>query len=731
MSRLDRFARPRRTVHSPASARRAALALTLAILGIAAVAGPAPAALDRKYDPAGLEYPPLRPIRSFKPERFELSNGMVVYLQEDSRLPLVTGSLYCAASAAWAPAGKTGLGGLTGQVIRSGGSTTHGGDYLDDRLAAIGASISTSISQDFAGGGFRCLKENSAEVIGLLAEILQGPAFPEDKIELGKVGLRRNIAQRNDDLTSILFRLVGQSIYGKDHPFARQAEYATVEAITREDLVGFHRLCYAPERTYLVVYGDFKAAEMKKLLTARFSGWKKTGVAAPAMPADPKPGTPRLVFAPKNDVTQSGILLGHYGYRASDPDYAAMDIYENVLGGGWQSRLFNKIRTERGLAYAAGANAGGGFVRPGNFLAYSLTRSESTFVALDLLRSEVVRTLNEPLGEDEVRRARESVLNSLVFNYASPSAAAFRGAFYEAFGYPQDFLQRYQKGVEAATAASVQEAARRKVRPGEFVTIVVGKEADFDRKLESAGLPVERVDISIPPPPSKVAAGDAGPEALARGAKLLAKATELAGGSAAWSAVKTVRTTSQLNISMQGQSIQAKQVLAWQLPSLRAMSMTLPFGEMQSGFDGTIGWRKMMGQIQEDPAGGRQSAEAYARSLFNLFANGSKLQVQAMEPKTLDGVKYDVALVKSDEVKDWLLYFAPDGTLGRMEYQSQGPQGPSVEMQVYSDWKPVGGIRYPYAVVVYLGGEKYAEAQIESAEVNPALDPAQFAKPAN
>ncbi|MEO5616224.1 MAG: pitrilysin family protein [Candidatus Eisenbacteria bacterium] len=708
------------------------LTIALALVAASMATRTASAALDPKYDPTGLKYPTLNSIRTYKPERFVLKNGMVVYLQEDHRLPLVTGTLYCRASSAWAPAEKAGLGGLTGQVMRSGGSAAHNGDFLDDRLAAIGASINTGISQDFATASFRCLKENSTEVIGLLAEVLTTPAFPEDKLELGKVGLRRQIAQRNDDLTQVLNRVANAAIFGKDHPFVRQPEYATVDAISRADLASFHRLSYTPDRAYCVIYGDFKPADMKKLVTARFAGWKKSGIAAPAMPGDPVLGQPRLVFAPKEDVTQSGVMIGHLGYKASDPDHSAMDIYENVLGGGWQSRLFNKIRTERGLAYAAGASAGSGYARPGVFVAYSLTRSESTLVTTDLLRSEVTRSLNQPLGEEEVKRARESVLNSMVFNYASPSAAAFRSAYYEALGYPQDFLQRYQKGVEATTAASVQEAARRKVHPENFVTVIVGKEKDFDRPLSAVGLPLERVDITIPSPASKVVAGTATPDALANGGKWLAKATELAGGAAAWGAVKSIKTTNQLSVTMQGQSIQAEQVLSWQLPDRRVVLMKLPFGEMISGFDGKVGWRKMMGQIQDDPAGAKQASEEYSQSLFNLFANSAKLQVQAMpESKTVDGVKYDVALVKSEVVKDWMLYFGPDGRLGRMEFQSQGPQGPATETQVLGDWKPVGSIQFPHAITVLLNGEKYVEGKMAAAELNPALDAAMFAKPAN
>lgn len=720
---------PRRGI-SPARLVRSGAA---ALLALAACTSLATAALDPKYDPTKVPIPALHPIKTWTPERFVLGNGMVVYLQEDHDLPLVSATLYCRASSAWAPAGKTGLGGLTGEVMRSGGTAAHSGDWLDDRLAAIGASINTSISNDFALASFNCLKENTAEVVGLFADVLSAPAFPDDKVDLAKIGARRGIAQRNDDLQTVLQRVARQAVFGKDHPYARNSEYATIDAITREDMQKFHQLCFTPDRAYCVVFGDFKAADMKKLLTARFSGWKKSGVPMPAMPPVPSLGTPRLVFAPKDDVTQSGAILAHIGFLASDPDYPAMDVYENVIGGGFQSRLFNKIRTERGLAYAAGASAGGGYTRPGTFSAFTLTRSESTMVALGLLRSEIERSLKEPLGDDEVKRAKESVLNSLVFAYSEPSAAASRAAYYEAIGYPKDFLQKYQKAVEATTAASVQEAARRKVHPENFVTVVVGKESDFDRPLTSLNLPVERVDLTIPSPASKSAASaeSATPAAMEKGKALLANATELAGGPA-WSTVKTWKSAQQLNVTMQGQAIQVDQTLTWQLPDHRVAVQKLPFGEMSMGFDGKTGWRKAMGQIQDDPTAAKQSNEQYAHSLFRLFGEAGKLEVQALaDKKTIDGVAYSVATVKTPDVQDWTLYFAPDGHLARMEYQSNGQQGPEMVAEAYADWKPVGPIEYPHSVTVYRNGEKFATGTLASAEVNATIDPTAFAKPAN
>src|SRR5262245_37012142 len=250
-------------------------------------AAPTHAALDPKFDPTKLTIPTLHPIKDVKPSRHVLGNGLVLYLLENHDLPVVVGQTYVKGSSLWEPADKVGLGGLTGDVMRSGGTAAHSGDWLDDRLAAIGASISTNIDEDLATGGFRCLTENTAEVVGLLAEVLKKPAFPEDKIELAKVGLRRSIAERNDEMFDVLQRVSRIAVYGKDSPYSRVPEYATVEAITRADCQKMHAQVYAPNRAILIIYGDFKKADMQRLVASTFGDWKKDPAASPALPSLP------------------------------------------------------------------------------------------------------------------------------------------------------------------------------------------------------------------------------------------------------------------------------------------------------------------------------------------------------------------------------------------------------------------------------------------------------------
>lgn len=707
---------------------RVVLTLTLALTGFTSVAH----AVDKSiYDPRKITTPPIGRIPAVKPERLVLPNGIVVFMLEAHDLPSVSGVAYFPSSPSLVPATKAGLAGITGQVMRTGGSKAHGGDYLDDHLAAIGAALTSSVAAEQGTGGFRCLTENTAEVIGLWSEVLRAPAFPAEKLELAKVGARQGIASRNDELTDILIRAASQAVYTKDSPWARQPEYATIEAITPADLEALHEKVFVPERAVFAIYGDFRSADMKKLLLKKFGDWTKSGTAAPVLPPVPTSVTPKLFYAPKLDVTQSGIIVAQIGSKANDPDYAAMQVLEQGLGGGFSSRMFNRIRTQRGLAYGTGASAGTDFRRPGVFLAYSLTKSESTMVALDIVREEVRKVTEAPFTPAEIAVAKDAVVNSFVFNFEDPSQTLFRAASYEAMGYPQDFLQTYQKALDGVTAQSVLEAAKRKITPDAQVVVLVGKEADFDRRIETAGLPVERLDITIPPPPSKNVGVVASPAATSKGHALIVAAVNAVGGAAEWSKVRTVSTAAEATINIQGQSLGVTMEEHWALPNKQLSKQKLPFGEVSQAFDGKSGWQSAMGQLQDDPKAGDEIAKDYEKSLWRLFSDATLELVALDKPETVGDAEYAAAVVTGARTQDLTLLFDKSGRLAGLAYQDagSGQMGPARVTQLYSDWQPEGAIQYPRGMKMLRDGKPFIDARLTSLKLNPVLADAIFQKP--
>jgi hypothetical protein len=325
------------------------------------------------------------------------------------------------------------------------------------------------------------------------------------------------------------------------------------------------------------------------------------------------------------------------------------------------------------------------------------------------------------------------VVNGYVFNFEDPSQTLFRAAYYEAIGYPADFLQTYQKSLESVNSASVLAAARRKITPAKQVVIIVGKEADFDRPLASAGLPVERVDMTIPPPPSKRAGGAATPEAKQKGREWLAGAAKAAGGSAAWAAVKTVTVSTEATISVQGQSLAVSGEETWAFPNRQLSSQKLPFGEIRQGFDGTSGWMSGMGQNRDNPKAAEDFARDWERSLWRLFADPSKVELVALETgEKVGDTEYRAASVPGAKSQDLTLLFAADGRLAGFAYQDEGSgqMGPARVVELYDDWGPEGALQYPHVIKVLRDGAIFVDGKVTGLKVNPALSDAVFKKPA-
>ena len=356
------------------------------------------------------------------------------------------------------------------------------------------------MGDDSASASIFCLKEDIEKTLPILADLLQHPAFPQDKIELSKIEQRDSIARRNDDPQSIAFREYGRVIYGKDSPYGRMMENATVNAITREDLVAFHKQYFRPEAVVLGAWGDFSAPAMRAKIEQAFAGWERgpqwQWPAAPAVDAAAKSRS-GLYLINKEDVNQSTVFLGHLGTRLDDPDHAALSVMNGILGEGFASRLFSQVRSEQALAYSVGSFWNAEFEFPGTFAAVGGTKSETTVKIVGAMRHEMDRLAQEPVTDDELTRAKDSILKGMAFDFDSTGKIVNRLMAYEYYAYPRDFLQRYQEGIRKVTKADVQRVAKAYMKSDQFVILVLGKEKDFEAPLASLGK-VTRIDIAIP-----------------------------------------------------------------------------------------------------------------------------------------------------------------------------------------------------------------------------------------
>lgn len=443
---------------------------------------------------------PIPPLRQFKPQeprRIELANGMVIFLQEDHELPLIDGAIRIRGGSRDESADKVGLTQIYGEVWHTGGTKTRTGDDLDDFLESRAAVVETSANMDSTILNWSSLKENFDQIFPVILDMLENPEFRQDKVDLAKNQFGGLIARRNDEIDAIARRESLKLGYGSANPYARTPEYYTISAVTREDLQQWHRRTVAPNNMILGITGDFDPVAMEAMLRAVFSNMAR-GESFVSLQAIFRPTIPGIYFVEKDDVNQSVIDMIDMGIDRHNPDFYAVQVMNELFGGGFSSRLFSNIRSKLGLAYDVGGGIGAGFDHPGILLISMGTKSGSTVAAIEALRQQINQLISGGVTAAEVKRAKDSILNSFIFEFDSKEKVLVERMRYEFYGYPANFLEQYRAGIEKVTPSDVDRVARKYLHPEKMSILVVGNAKDFDRSLTSLGK-VTPVDISILP----------------------------------------------------------------------------------------------------------------------------------------------------------------------------------------------------------------------------------------
>ncbi|HXN46462.1 MAG TPA: pitrilysin family protein [Bryobacteraceae bacterium] len=682
-----------------------------------------------------LKYPPLNQIKVPEPVRFELPNGMVVYLVEDHELPKVTLHATVRVGSRWDPAGKAGLASITGTVMRTGGSTTQSGDQLDEELDRLGASVETGIQEDSGGAFASLLKEDLDRGLAIMADLLQHPAFPQDKIDLAKIAARDSIARRNDNPNGIAFREFNRVIFGKDSAYARMTEYATIDSITRDDLVAFHKRFFQPESTIFGAEGDFNAAEMRARIEKAFGGWARGGGAKLDPPAVDDTARNRTGFysIDKDSMEQSWVVMGMLAGRRDDPDYCALEVMNEILGGGFASRLFSNVRSAQGLAYYVFSNAGAGWDRPGTFAVGGSTKPETTLKIYRSMREQVEKLAASGATADEIARAKDGILKGMAFDFDSTQKILTRMMNYEYYGYPRDYLQRYRDGIEKVTAAQVAEVAGKYLKPAQFAVLVLGKEKGYDGPVSSLGA-VSAIDISIPQPKQEAVAA-ANPEAAARGKELMLAARAAMGGKELMK-VKDVTIVADAVMSTPQGDISLKTESTMSMSGKMLNKIQSSMGEMTVGFDGQAGWMGMGAQTRPMPPSqtGELNASMFRQSIA-LLQNFDKpgYTVQALGPAQIEGKSTEVVAV-SDAASSLQLkvFIEPSTNLIVMKRYTAALMGPPTETEeFYSDYRDIKGVKMPFRIITRQGGKVGADMTVTDVKMNPGIPDAWYKLPAS
>jgi zinc protease len=689
------------TMQTPAMPRKSAAAPSSK-----AAAGPVPSWKD-------LVYPPLHPIATPDVAAVTLPNGMKLYLLEDHELPLVHGAARIRTGNLFDPPDKVGLATMTGMVLRTGGTRARTGDQLDVELESVAASVESNIDETLGSVTFSCLKDNLDEVLTAFHDLLTQPEFRQDKLDLARTELSGGIARRNDEPAGIAEREFTNLVYGKNTPYGWDYEYDTVNRVSRADLISFYQRYFFPANAMLAVWGDFSAPEMKARLEKLFADWTVERPPVPAFPPVAAKPAPGIYLAAKSDVTQTFFSLGHLGGVLKDKDYPALEIMADILGGGFQSRLFRRVRTEMGNAYEIEAYWGANYDHPGLFTMAGSTKAVSTVETLQAILGEVERIRGAEVSEDELKTARNTALNSLVFAFDTKAKTLGRILNYEYYGYPRDFIQQYQHAIEVVTRADVLRVAKQYLAPASFTIVAVGNPEQFGQPLSKFGMPVNAIDLTIPEPKGVTAPSDA--SSLAQGREMLARAQRAVGGADKLAAVKDFTVTQSNRFDAASGRPDAAETDRWIAPSHLRQDSRLSSGPVSTYCDGKIGWLSTSkGAGALTGAGLKVMRDEVFHVYFSLLQAGGDATVAAVDDRTME-------IVAGDEIAR-LVIDPATGLPHELLYESQQANGPPQPVdEEYSDFREVNGIKVPFHVTYHQGGKHLADTTVSQFQINSGL----------
>ena len=442
--------------------------------------------------------PALHDFKPQQPKRIELANGLVIFLQEDHELPFIDGSILIRGGSREEPAAKTGLVSMYGEAWRTSGTAAKSGDALDAELAVKAAAIETGGGLANTSVEWGSFKQDFDSVFGEAVDLLLHPAFKAEKLAMAQREMATGISRRNDDPGGIAGRESTKLVYGAESPYARQAEYKTVAAVTVDDLTAWHDRSVVPNGMIVSVEGDFDSTAMEAKLRKAFDPLVRGAAIEPAKAefAGPKPG---VYFADKEDVNQSSVEIVGIGTVRSNPDYYALSVMNEVFSGGFGSRVFQYVRTKLGLAYDVSGSYGAAYDHPGVFRSEAGTKSLSTVAATQAILEEIGRLKTKPPTPEELKKAKDQVMNSFIFHYDTPEKTLNEQVVLAFYGYPPDFLEKYKDGIARVTAADVTRVANKDIDVSKLAIVVVGNKTEIKPPLAELGK-VTELDISIPPP---------------------------------------------------------------------------------------------------------------------------------------------------------------------------------------------------------------------------------------
>ncbi len=683
-----------------------------------------------------------KPYRFPKAVTRTLPNGLRVYAISDSRQPLVTVRLVLMSGGSRNdPTEKLGVANLAADLLKQ-GTATRSAQQIAEAIDFVGGNLSASAGKDDTHLTVRVVKKDFDLGMDLLSDILLHPAFKKEEVDRRRQQALSGLQVQYSDPGYIAGAMLSRLLYGSNpYGFPGSGTPDSLRAIDRDDLVRFRSDHYTPDQALVAFSGDI-SAEAAFAAAEKYFGatvWPKRDISSLGS-TDPVPVQGlRIILVDKPDATQTQIRVGRLGIPRNNPDYVPLLVTNRIFGGGFNSRLSTEVRQKKGLTYGAYSTFNS-YKEAGEFSASTFTRTEATVEATKLVVDLIGKMSTGELDPKELDFARDYLAG--VFPIQSETAENVASSILTVVqnDLPADYNDVYQQKVMAVGPAHVKSMAARYFDANNLVLVLVGNVKAFGEALHKEfpqakyeELPFDQVDLLAPDlRKPKVTGAAATPESLERGKALITAAAEAAGG-AQLAKIESVEYHAQGEfITPQGTfPIETTVVVAY--PDHMRTELSLPIGTIKTGFDGKSSWLKSpQGTMDLPPALNTESLRNIALmagwGLFRQALEG-KSEVKFIGEEEVEGRKLVTAEWTSPAgpVK---LYFDPASRmLVGARFKQTGLQGVAEVLDLWSDFKPVEGVQFPYKHTTFRDGAKSSNLTASTVQLNTKPDPTGFSKP--
>jgi zinc protease len=634
--------------------------------------------IDRSTQPkAG----PAPEINLGKPETFTLKNGLKVLVVENHKLPRVSMTLTMD-NPPYAQGEKTGVASIMGAMLGE-GTKDIPKEKFNEEVDYLGANLNFFSR----GASANTLSKYFPRVMELMAQGALNPNFNQEQFETEKERTLENLKSGEKDVASNARRISGALSYGKNHPYGEFTTKESIEGLSLQDVQQYYKNFYVPQNAYLVVIGDVKTADVKKLVEKNFSSWKKSKLPETKLPEVKNVAQTEVNFVDFPNAVQSEVQVTNtIQLRKGDRDYFPVLIANKILGGGGEARLFLNLREDKGYTYGAYSSTGDDKYAA-RFVASASVRNAVTDSAVVAFLDELHRIRNEKVSQEELANAKAKYTGDFVLALERPSTIAQYALNIETDKLPKDFYQTYLKKINAVTAEDIQRVAQKYYLADNARIIVVGKGSEVAEDLEKLSyngknIPVKYFDKNANPVDKPEFKKTLDPSMSV--SEVFDNYIKAIGGEKAVNAVESVYMIAQAEI--QGQKMDLETKVTSSGKSLNQVGMVGNIIQRQV-FDGATGFIAAQGQklpLTEEQV---MAAKAEAHPFPELIAENATLE----GVEDVDGA--EAYVVKMDE--NTTNYYSKETGLKikQVKIMKQGPQSMTIPIE-YGDYREVDGVKF-------------------------------------